>query len=235
MRKQLLLLGLSSMLVADSEVGCSISGLLHASSNSLLETPQESNCSKSKSKSEKENLPLIGTTTAITLKLNSVKVLHEQDEVLIERKLLNEHLMCPPFCIEPIHIKGVTTLGELEVLDFIEKLKEKKGRLLIDVRENKLYDKETIPGAINLPFSMLKNGSKYQAEVLRLLGAKQKNSKEKWTFKRAQRLLIFGASATTPEASKSLKTLLELGYPSSKLYYYRGGVSSWKALGLTTY
>jgi len=219
------------MLVADSEMGCSISGLIHTSNSSFLADTKESNCSTS----EKKSIPLIGKTTAITPNFNSVKVLHEEDEVLIERKLLNKNLTCPPFCIEPMNIKGVTTLGELEVLDFIDKLKEKKGRLFIDVRENNLYERETIPGSINLPFSMLKDGSKYQGEVLRLLGAKLKKSSVEWSFKRAQRLLIFGDSASTPEAVKSLKTLLRLGYPSSKLYYYRGGVSSWKALGLTTY
>jgi len=219
------------MLVADSETGCSISGLIHASNNSVLANTEESNCSTS----EKKNSPLIGKTTAITPKLNAVKVLHEKDEVLIERKLLNKNFTCPPFCIEPMKIQGVNTLGELEVLAFIDKLKEKKGRLLIDVRENNLYDKETIPGAINLPLSMLKDGSKYQGEVLRLLGAKLKKSNNKWSFKKAQKLLIFGDSASTPEAVKSLKTLLRLGYPSDKLYFYRGGVSSWKALGLTTY
>jgi len=219
------------MIFADSEMGCSISGLIKASNSNVLENSEESNCSKS----EKKETLLIGPTTAITENLNSVKVQHEKDEVLIERKLLSQNATCPPFCIEPMQIKGVTTLGELEVLEFIDKLKEKKGRLLIDVRENTLYDKETIPGAINLPYSMLKYGSKYQGEVLRLLGAKLKKSSVEWSFKRAQRLLIFGDSATTPEASKSLKTLLRLGYPSSKLFYYRGGVSSWKALGLTTY
>jgi len=219
------------MLIADSEIGCSISGLIHASNSALLANTKESNCSTS----ERKSTPLIGITTAIAPNLNSVKVLHEQDEVLIERKLLSQNATCPPFCIEPIDIKGVKTLGELEVLAFIDKLKEKKGRLFIDVRENDLYEKETIPGAINLPFSMLKDGSKYQGEVLRLLGAKLKKSSVAWSFKRAQRLLIFGDSATTPEASKSLKTLLRLGYPSSKLFYYRGGISSWKALGLTTY
>jgi len=231
MKNYFICLALTSTLFANSEMGCSVSELLHTPKNGLLEKTKELNCTKS----EKKEASLVSHTTAITPNLNSVKVLHEQDEVLIERKLLNQELSCPPFCIEPMSINGVTTLGELEVLAFIDKLKEKKGRILIDVRENNLYDKETIPGAINLPFSMLKDGSKYQGEVLRLLGAKLRKSNAKWSFKKAQRLLIFGDSATTPEASKSLKKLLDLGYPSAKLYYYRGGVSTWKALGLTTY
>jgi len=231
MKKYFLFLALTSTLFSDSEMGCSVAGLLQTSTIGLLEKTKESNCTES----IKEETSLMGRTTAITQKLNSVKVKHEEEEVMIERKLLNQDLTCPPFCIEPMTIKGVTTLGELEVLDFIDKLKEKKGRLVIDVRENNLYNKETIPGAINLPFSMLQDGSKYQGEVLRLLGARLKKSNSQWTFKQAQRLLIFGGSATMPEASNSVKKLLALGYPSSKLYYYRGGISAWKALGLTVY
>jgi rhodanese-related sulfurtransferase len=231
MKSHFLFLIATSMLFADAEVGCSISGLLHASNKGVFAEKKENTCSQS----EKKDIPVIGKTTAITPHLRSVKVLHDKEEVLIERKLLHKHLTCPPFCIEPMKIKGVETLGELEVLAFIDKLKEKKGRLLIDVRENALYEKETIPGAINLPLSMLQDGSRYQGEVLRLLGAKLRKSNAKWSFKKAQRLLIFGDSATTPEASSALKKLLDLGYPSNKLYYYRGGLSAWKALGLTTY
>ena len=212
-------------------MGCSINGLFRTPKNGILDPKEESNCTES----VKKEISFSGTTTAITKKLKSVKVLHEQDEVLIERKLLTKDFTCPPFCIEPMQIKGVKTFGELEVLAFIDKLKEKKGRILIDVRENNFYVKETIPGAINLPFSMLKDGSQYQSNVLRLLGAKLRKSNAKWSFKKAQRLLIFGTSATTPEASNTLKKLLELGYPSDKLFFYRGGISSWKALGLTTY
>jgi 3-mercaptopyruvate sulfurtransferase SseA len=129
----------------------------------------------------------------------------------------------------------VVTVAELEVLDFINRLKEKKARLLIDIRENNFYKEGTIPGAINLPSSMLKDESKYQIEVLKLLGAKRNNTKSnlKWSFTNALSLLIFGSSATSDDASSSVKKLLELGYPSSKLLYYRTGFQSWKALGLT--
>jgi len=221
----------TSMLFADAEVGCSISGLLHASNKGVLAEKKEHHCSQD----EKRSTPLEGSITAITPHLHSVKVLHGNREILIKRKLLHKQSTCPPFCIEPMKIKGVETLGELEVLAFIDKLKEKKGRLLIDVRENALYEKETIPGAINLPLSMLKDGSRYQKEVLHLLGATVKKSDTKWSFPTAEALLIFGGSSTTPEASSALKKLLDLGYPSNKLYYYRGGLSAWKALGLTTY
>jgi rhodanese-related sulfurtransferase len=236
MKKYLLFifLLLISELYADSEMGCSISDLLQAPKSSLLENIEESNCTES----EEPKM----TKTGITENLVSIDVLHETKLIVIEREMNNNEMTCPPFCIEPMNIKDVVTVAELEVLTFIDKLKEKKARLLIDVRENSAYNKATIPGAINLPFSMLKDKSKYQEEVLKLLGAKlnkkssnSKNHKLKWSFKNAQSLLIFGGSAMSSEASSSIMKLLELGYPSSKIFYYRSGIKSWKMLGLTTH
>ncbi len=233
MKKHLLfiIVLLMSGLFANSEMGCSISGLLKPTKNILIESLNEDNCSE-----EREPHGMVDKT-AITESLKSVTVLHENEKVVIERERLNEKGTCPPFCIEPMQIKDVVTVAELEVLTFIDKLKEKKARLLIDVRKNSFYREGTIPGAINLPFYMLKDESNYQEKVLKLLGAKlkKKTSKQKWSFKHAQILLVFGDSLTSNEASTVIKKLLDLGYPSSKLLYYRAGIKSWKILGLTIY
>jgi rhodanese-related sulfurtransferase len=237
MKKYLLLISLLfiSKLLADTEMGCSISGLLKVQKNSVFENTKDSNCTN-ELESDKPKSTIL-RKTAISEKLMSVTVLHESEEVLIERKLLKNEQSCPPFCVEPMTIKDVITVGELETLAFIDKLKEKKSRLLIDVRESILYEQRTIPGALNLPFFMLKDKSVYQEEVLKLFGAvlSKKGFKEKWIFKNAQSLLIFGSSITSNEASNTIKQLLKLGYPSTKLLYYRAGIESWKALGLTTY
>ena len=217
-------LALPLLSFADSEQGCSIRGILQeVEKSTLVKNTKEDNCHKVLKEEH---------TIAITKELMSVKVLHEKKELIIERK--NSELTCPPFCIEPMNIKNVVTVGELEILDFIEKAKEKKARLLIDVRENNFYVEGTIPSAINVPFSMLDDGSRYQKEVLKLLaGEVIKN--DKWSFPNAQTLLLFGESSISSEASRSVKKLLALGYPSSKLLYYRGGISAWRALGLTFY
>lgn len=220
----LFLLLLTINLFAEGEGGCSIPGLLERSKSPLVHATHESNCAEDL---ETELRPKI----AINEKLMSVKILHEAKEVLIERTALNKEQTCPPFCIEAMNVKDVRTLGELEVLAFIDKLKEKKARLAIDVRKSSLYVQGSIPGAINLPFTMLKDESAYQEKVLKLLGAKF--IKKKWSFKNAQTLLIFGSSVISSEASSTIKKLLDLGYPSKKLFYYRAGVLSWKGLGLT--
>lgn len=211
--------------IDEKPVGCTTSSILDNSHESILNKVLESSDIKDE-------------TMNITENLLSVNVVHDEQEVIIERIPMKEIDTCPPYCIEPMTIKGVVTVGEVETLDFIKKLKEKKARLLIDVRENKAYKRNTIPGSINLPSSMLSDKSPYQEEVLKLLGAKKstkKKSNSKWYFKNTQALLIFGQSATTKEASTVVKKLIELGYPSSKIFYYRGGLESWKALGLTLF
>ena len=213
-------------IIDEEPVGCSTDNILHDTQKSILENSNELSTSKDNNTQ----------SMYITEKILSVEVMHDDHTVLIERTSLNNIKSCPPFCIEPLTIKDVITVGELETLAFIEKLKEKKGKLLIDVRENKVYKFKTIPGAINLPSYMLKDKSLYQEDVLKLLGAKKKlgnKSKNKWYFKEAYSLLIFGQSATYNDASTVIKKLLTLGYPHSKIFYYRGGIESWNAMGLT--
>jgi len=168
----------------------------------------------------------------ITPILSSVEVVHLGEEMTIERVATKEMPSCPPHCIQPMGIEGIKTVGELETLAFIEKLKEKKSRLVIDVRGSKVYKDETIPTAINLPYSMLLDGNPYQKEVLKLLGSGKK-MKKRWFFKHPHQLLIFGEDAFSSTASDAILQLIKLGYPKDKILYYRGGVRAWRASGLT--
>jgi len=170
-------------------------------------------------------------TINISRKLTSVETQYLDYNVTIERVATHLAPSCPPFCIQPIKIEKVETVGELEVLSFIDEVKRKRDGLLIDVRKNSKYKEETIPSAINLPYEMLTESSPYQKEVLKSLGAKK--IKRGWLFKNPQKLLIFGESSFSPEASKAVKKLIKLGYPTNKILYYRGGIVSWKTAGLT--
>jgi len=169
----------------------------------------------------------------ITETLTSITIVHENQTLRIKRTPKNQEHTCPPFCIQPMNIKGIRTVGELEVLDFIKELKGKQAKLLIDIRKSKQYKQHTIPGAINIPYSMLKEKSKYQDQVLTLLGGEKREGK--WIFKSVPTLLIFGASDENDKASKAIKTLLQLSYPNQKIYYYRAGIEGWTHLQLTLY
>jgi len=186
----------------------------------------------------REELPLetnIPTepTLNITQTLIQVKVKHEDKELTIKRTSSENTHTCPPFCIQPMNIKNVKSVGELEVLEFIKVLKKKQSKLLIDARSNILYKVNTIPGAINIPHSMLEDGNQYQTKILTLLGAKK--LKNQWDFSKVPTLLIFGNSEEEDQATQAIKRLLKLSYPSNKILYYRGGLSAWKRLGLSVY
>ncbi len=170
----------------------------------------------------------------ITKRLQSIRLSYENYKINIKRsiKSINDK-NAYKFYIQPMHIDGIKTVGELEVLNFIKGLKGKEPRLFVDIRKSKEFKFQTIPGAINIPFFMLEDGSKYQNEVLTLLGGKKENNR--WIFDFVPYLTIFGRGSDDYRASNAIKTLIKLSYPKDKIYYYRGGVKGWKSLGLTLY
>ena len=171
--------------------------------------------------------------TNISRDLKSVALTHKGKALTIIRSINDEQKSCPPFCIVPMSIEGVKTVGELEVLDFIKSLNAKGNNLILDTRESKYYNKSTIPGALNLPSQMLIKDSDYFNDVIALLGIKKVS--DKWQFDKTYNLLIFDDGITDGKASEAIESLLKLSYPSDKILYYRGGFSSWKSLGLTFY
>ena len=177
----------------------------------------------------------------ITEELSSIITKHKGEEIKIERIQDPKHRLknsfsktsreCPPFCIQPMNIGNVKTIGELEVLSFIKAMENDSTSILMDTRTREWYKNNTIPGAINLPFTMLKTDSKYIDKILTLLGGEK--IKNKWNFENVQKLLIFSNGQWDAQASKAIKSLIEIGYPEDKILYYRGGMQSWQILGLT--
>ena len=140
---------------------------------------------------------------------------------------------CPPFCVQPFEpIKGVKTLGELELLDFLKNEVTNNKGVLVDARLPKWYKEGTIPGAINLPFSILNPDSSnlYLEQVLPILGAEKKG--DKWDFTNAQVLAVFDNGPWCQQGVRAIKNLLKIGYPKEKIKYYRGGMQYWQILGL---
>ncbi len=140
----------------------------------------------------------------------------------------------PPFNIQPFEpIKGVETVTELDVIDFIkEKLSENEG-LLIDARMPKWYQNGSIPGALNVPFSILSGGKEnlYIGQIFELFGVEEED--EKLDFSDAQELLIFDNGPWCQQGVAAMKHLIRLGYPKDKILYYRGGLQFWQIVGLT--
>ncbi len=141
----------------------------------------------------------------------------------------------PPFNIQPFEpINGITTVTELDVIYFIrDNVSENEG-LLIDARMPKWYQNGSIPGALNVPFSILSGGDEnpFITQIFELFGV-EKEEKD-WDFSDAQTLLVFDNGPWCQQGVSAMKHLVSLGYPKEKILYYRGGMQFWQIVGLTT-
>lgn len=139
---------------------------------------------------------------------------------------------CPPFCVQPASAApGVETMGELEVMDFLEHKVATGQGLLIDSRLPEWYAKGTIPGAVNVPFTTLEASNPYRDEILKALGARQNGGA--WDFSGAMELALFCNGPWCSQSPHAIQALTQAGYPPEKLHYYRGGMQLWLLLGLT--
>ena len=140
----------------------------------------------------------------------------------------------PPFFIQPFQpVKGVKTVGEMDVIAFLrDKVSENEG-MLIDARMPKWYRKGTIPGALNVPFSIFAGGddNPYVDQIFTIFGAEL--DEKGWHFDNAQTLLVFDNGPWCQQGVTAIKHLIKLGYPKEKILYYRGGMQYWQVLGLT--
>lgn len=139
---------------------------------------------------------------------------------------------CPPFCIHPIlAAPGVETVGELEVLDFLQGAVADGTGLLVDARVPEWFAKGTIPGAVNIPFPTLEFTNPFRDDILKALGAVQDG--DSWNFDAAKQLALFCNGPWCDQSPRAIRALTEAGYPADKLHYYRGGIQMWSVLGLT--
>jgi rhodanese-related sulfurtransferase len=140
---------------------------------------------------------------------------------------------CPPFCISPMETApGVETVGEIEVIAFLENEVAGGQGLLIDSRVPDWFAKGTIPGAVNVPFATLEPTNPYRDEILKALGATQVGGA--WDFSGAMALTLFCNGPWCDQSPRAIRSLLSAGYPAEKIRYYRGGMQLWLLLGLTT-
>lgn len=164
---------------------------------------------------------------------------------------------CPPFCPHPMHVApGVTTVGEVEVFDFMEKKVNNGTGMMIDARVPSWHKKGTIPGSVNIPFTEFerKPTDPELKAVMKQLGAKRREQvgfvdhawdetlktvgvnvqrTGFWDYSESPDLLLWCNGPWCDQSPRAIRGLLELGFPPEKIFYYRGGMQMWEMLGLT--
>lgn len=203
----------------------------------------------------------------ITPFLTEFSFVHQGRRYTIERVQDQENMLtgsfaktsrkCPPFCVhEMVPVPGVTTVGELELLEFLKNKLEKHVGVLVDARTEEWYLKGTIPGSINVPFTVfeLKENDPKLAKTLESFGARRgvsvnyTNADQRgtddfgepkrayeWDFSQVKELLLFCNGVWCDQSPRAISALVKLGYPTRKLHYYRGGMQEWLLLGFNVF
>lgn len=190
----------------------------------------------------------------ITPSLASVDVIHKGKKVRIQRAQDKEHLIqtpynktargCPPFCIQPMQVvPGVETIGELEMLGYLKRVANgDRSVMVVDSRTPDWIRRGTIPGSVNIPWNKINvDVGDFEigtsAETLEGIMENEFGAAATatgWDFSKAKTLVLFCNGMWCPQSSINIKTLTKLGYPASRLKWYRGGMQDWVSVGLTT-
>ena len=183
----------------------------------------------------------------ITAEIPSIEIKHNDKKIVIERIQNNENMIdwdyaltsrtCPPFCIMPMKLaKGVETIGELEMLDYIKQLSDGEKVLIVDSRDVWWTENGMIPGAVNIPWTHLHSKHASIEEIIKILefdfGAIYQDGL--LSFEHVKTLVFYCNGNWCGQSPTNIRSLLALGYPADKIKWYRGGMQAWQSLGLTT-
>ncbi len=152
---------------------------------------------------------------------------------------------CPPFCIQPTHPFAPSPVDTVTELDVIHAARDIAGGdtsvMLIDARTpawTKAAKGGTIKGAVNIPFNTINSKAlaKDPMAVVEILTDQMGVSDMDGVldFSGAKTLYLFCNGLWCGQSPQAIKALLTIGYPESKLKYYRGGMNVWHSLGLST-
>lgn len=211
-------------------------------------------------------LVIASKPVGISPALMQVEVPHNGSMVTIIRNQNNKNVVnpafaktsrpCPPFCIQPMTAApGVETLGELELLAYIQQMADGDDSiLLIDSRTPDWVERGTIPGAINVSwveltpskgattegimgvmmdtFSVTADHGVDEFDVDEAIAAGTVS--EVFDYTNAKTLLLFCNGMWCGQSPASIKSLLKFGYPAEKIKWYRDGMQAWEILGFNT-
>jgi len=173
---------------------------------------------------------------SINIELNDEKFTIMRNQTA-DNKITPLYDATTPGMPQPISLaKGLETVGELEFIEYMKKAQTDKKIIVVDSRKPGWYERLRIPGAINIPFTEFKTKEGAIDIMEDEFGVVVKDN-GKLDFTNAKTLVVYCNGywcGQTPAMVKNVKySLLNMGYPVSKIKYYRGGMQAWTSLGLT--
>jgi len=175
----------------------------------------------------------------ITKGVLNVEVIHNGKKIKIQRnqdrdnKIDSLYQRTTQGKVQPMHPFApheVETIGELELLDYLQQQGNDKSILVVDSRTASWVKRGTIPGSINIPFTAFKDEDDAVEIMEKHFNVFQGAA---LNFSEAKTLVMFCNGNWCPQSPIAIRKLLALGYPAAKIKYYRGGMQSWHSLGLT--
>ena len=194
-----------------------------------------------------EGLPYVEfTVSGETIKVERI----QDEENVLTGGYTKTSRKCPPFCVQPMHLApGVTTVGELELLEFVKTKVGAGTGVLIDARTASWYEKGTIPGSVNIAFTDFGSEDELLLGLAMFkVGVRKKenssffgdlwsnvsgNGDSKWDFSKAKDILLWCNGMWCGQSPTAISNLLKQGFPAEKIFWYRDGMQSWQSLGLT--
>lgn len=177
----------------------------------------------------------------ITQGLQSVDVKHDDKTVTITRvqekkneivKFYRKTTRGTIQAMHPFAPHAVDTIGEREIIDYIKKMSEGDSSIIIIDSRAPAWVKRSgmIPGAVNIPFTKFAE-SEDTLEIMEddfdVMPGKTFN------FSNAKTLVMYCNGNWCGQSPTAIRKLLSMGYPAAKIKYFRGGMQSWAALGLS--
>ncbi|MRD55138.1 sulfurtransferase [Betaproteobacteria bacterium LSUCC0115] len=120
-----------------------------------------------------------------------------------------------------VPVKGVHPVAEIEVIAALGDA----GSIVLDMRDTNDRVKGTIPGSVGIPYTEV-------ASRMNELGCTKTGAK--WNCGKAKKVYAFCNGPACPQSPMAIRAMTRDGFPADKIYYYRGGMLDWDALGLTS-
>ena len=160
----------------------------------------------------------VGTALAIVGDKKEITVQTSKGPVVITRKMTS----CAKnggSLQELVPVPGVHPVAEIEI---IAALGDRQA-LVVDMRDTNDRVKGTIPGSVGIPYTEV-------VERMTELGCSK--AAGAWSCSQAKKVYAFCNGPACPQSPIAIKAMTREGFPADKIYYYRGGMLDWDALGL---